>query len=219
MRSKNKRQDIIFLIGADGVGKTTLADKLYEELKNRNMNVRRGWSRYNNYFSKPLLAFTRLIKLNYIKEHNGHLAGYHEFQRSRLIGILFVILQAIDVNIATYFKICRRVPKEGLLICDRGPFDTVFDVILDTGFHNLGNTVWLKIYTMLVRNNCKVFYIHRNLEKTLASEKEELRYDKTLKQKRDIYNNYDGRLGWQRIDNNGSMNDAVKQILNKLEII
>ncbi len=216
MFSKNKDPKIIFLIGADGVGKTALADKLYEELKSRDLNVRRGWSRYNNYFSKPLLAFTRLIKLNYIKEHNGHLVGYHEFHRSRLIGILFVILQAIDVNIATYFKICRSVPENGLLICDRGPFDTVFDVMLDTGFHELAQTAWLTIYTSLVKNKCRVFYINRDLDKTLASDKEELRYDKSLKLKRAIYNKYDGLLDWQRIDNNGTMDSAVKKILEKL---
>lgn len=218
MRLKNKPKQMIFLIGADGVGKTTIADKLALQLKERNINVKRGWSRYNNYLSKPLLAFTRIIKLNYIENENGHLVGYHQFHKSKVIGILFLFFQAIDVNIATYFKICKQVPSGGLLVCDRGPFDTLFDVMLDTGFHGLGHTMWLKIYTFLVKDNCKVFYIDRSLDKTLASDKEELRYDKSLRQKRAIYQKYDGNFKWSRIDNNDSPEKAVETILSQLGI-
>ena len=159
MLSKNCKNKVIFLVGADGVGKTTIAEKLAEELKRRNIRVERGWSRYNNFISKPLLAFTRLIGLNYIEENDGHRVGYHDFHKSKLIGALFVVLQAIDVNIATFFKVRRRIPKDGVLLCDRGPFDTLFDVMLDTGFKNLGNTKWLGIYTFLVRRKSILFYI------------------------------------------------------------
>jgi GTPase SAR1 family protein len=216
MLSDTSKNKIIFLVGADGVGKTTLAQKLAEELAENNIDVSRGWSRYNNYTSKPLLALTRLIGLNYIEETDGHRVGYHDFHKSKLIAALFVLLQAFDVNIATWFKFRLRIPKNGVLICDRGPLDTLFDVMLDTGFHHLGRTRWLNIYTKLVKNKSILFYITRDLDKTLSSDKKELCYDKSLNQKRALYQEYVGILDWSRIDNNDDPGKAVKQIIRYL---
>ena len=55
-----KTPKLIFLVGADGAGKSYHARWLVNYIKNRGLKTRLIWSRFNNYSSLPLLAFTRL---------------------------------------------------------------------------------------------------------------------------------------------------------------
>ncbi len=219
MLSAGSLPRIIFLIGADGVGKSTLADALVRELEKRDIATRRAWSRYNNYVSKPLLALARILGLSYYEKCDGHRMGYHDFSKSFIVKHLFVFLQAIDVNIAWFTKIRRRIPPCGVLICDRGPYDTLFDVMIDTGLAHLGRTPWLRAYTLLVRKHCKVFVVERDYQKTLDSTKTELRYDRNLSRKHALYNSYALELGWDSIYNNDSIERAVSEILQRLRLV
>jgi hypothetical protein len=160
-----------------------------------------------------------MLGLSYYERCDGHRIGYHDFSDSFIFKRVFVLLQAIDVNISGFTKIRRRIPPRGVLICDRGPYDTLFDVMIDTGLAHLGRTLWLKAYTLLVQKHSKVYVVERDYQKTLDSAKTELRYDKKLCAKRALYNSYALELGWDRICNNGSIEESVTEILQRLHLI
>jgi hypothetical protein len=132
---------IIFLTGVDGSGKTFICDRLLARLRERGVPVIHVWSRFNNYVSKPLLAFTRVIGLNYYETHNGTRIGYHDFDNDRAIASLFIMCQLVDVWIASVLKFWFPIIlRKSVIVSDRGPHDTLIDVALDTGFPNLART-------------------------------------------------------------------------------
>ncbi|MFQ5644536.1 MAG: hypothetical protein ACE5FQ_12695, partial [Thiogranum sp.] len=150
---------IIFIAGVDGCGKTTLSRWLDEYLLSEGVRTSVVWSRFNNYLSKPLLALTRFTGHNYRKTIDGEKFGFHDFEGLHIYNRVFVLLQAIDVNIATYLKIRRPLQATDVLVCERGPWDTLVDVMADTGMEGLGASPVGRLYTALVRDNTTVLCI------------------------------------------------------------
>lgn len=215
----NRLPSIIFITGPDGVGKTTLADLLADELRERGVVVNRGWARYHNYLSKPLLLLAKIMGLNYREKHGESVVGYHDFHRCFPLAWAFVFLQSIDANISTRSKIIPKVRANEVLICDRGPYDTVFDVMLDTGFHELGMSFWTKIFTWAIRSREHVVLaVERDLEAALASPKEELRFDRKLPIKYELYRKYARYFSWAVVQNDGTPPEGVLKMLRALAI-
>ena len=205
------------MTGPDGVGKTTFSRMLVKELLHRGIDVKHGWTRYRNYLSKPLLAYTRLIGLNYYEENQGYLHGYHDFHKSTAISMLFPILQTIDVNLATYFRIVRRTQAGGIMICDRGPFDTLVDVMIDTGNANLGKGIFFYLYLALVRNKCKLIVLDRSFD-NIVKTKMEIKYDKKIFQKIKLYRFYANHYSLPIVDNNGDIETTFANIKRAIGI-
>lgn len=210
MLSTVKLPRIIFFVGMDGAGKTLYANMLLEELKRRGVDCRHVWSRYNNYLSKPLLGLTRLTGHNYKEYHDGIEFGYHEFGSSRIISYLFITLQMIDANLATLFKICRPSKKNRVLVCDRGPYDTIVDVMLDTGKRNFDNKCFRSYLAFLPKDHI-VFYIHRPIREIYDC-RPELKHDRSLPVKNKLYEELCADFGWKRIENTASPSAVFKRM-------
>lgn len=214
MVKRGKLSKVVFLAGIDGAGKTMCAKMLFEELRRQGVNAGYAWSRNNNYFSKPLLAFTLLSGLNYKERRGGFTFQYYEFWRWKLIAGLYIWLQAIDINIATYFKICRKSKKRDILICDRGPYDTLVDVMLGTGEDILAGGRYRAFIRMLPKEH-KVIYLRRPVGK-IVEDRPELRYDRGLLRKNELYAKMQRRFGWATVDNADSPEDTLKKIIGQL---
>jgi len=212
---KSQLAPIIFITGTDGAGKSCLAEWLVEHLETNGINAKRVWSRFNNFISKPLLALTRISGHNYFKEVDGTLFGFHDFERLRGYRSLFAILQAIDVNIAAARDISRIRNRNGIIVCERGPWDTLVDVISDTGLNILPTSRLGKIFTAQVRSNSGVFLISRSVENILQT-RPDLIHDHKLERKYHIYHEIAGTCGWEVIDNNNSLTDTKSYLLNYL---
>ena len=197
--ASDKLPKIIFFVGVDGAGKTLYASMLLEELRNRGIDCCHVWSRYNNYVSKPLLALTRVTGHNYKEYHDGVEFGYHAFGKLRLISACFVLLQMIDVNLATCIKIRRSCKQSNVLVCDRGPYDTIVDVMLDTQQSQLNQHI-IKMYLTLLPTEHMVFYICTPL-KDIYQYRPELVNDRSLPIKHQFYESCNNHFGWKSIEN------------------
>lgn len=206
---------LISIVGADGSGKTTLANWLAEELAARGRKPVLVWSRFRNYFSKPLLALTRLTGHNYYKTIDGVRFGFHDFQN--LVGYreLFALLQAIDVNIAAYVRIQRMRKRSDVMICERGPWDTLVDVSADTGLEWLPLSHLGGVYSLMMRRDACVLWISRARENILAT-RPELVHDHKLALRMAVYAQLATLHGWHVIDNNDTLESAKAQIRTAL---
>jgi len=214
MKQKQKRQ-IISFVGPDGCGKSTLARIAVQELQKQGFHPQVLWSRFNNYFSKPLIALARLSGHNYREVHEGVVFGYHDFQSSGWLRYPFIFLQTIDVNIATFIKIKRTEKETDILIFERSPWDTLADIILDTGCENLPNNIWGRWIISQISNCGPVFFIQRSKESILKT-RPELKHDRTLDRKIAIYSKLATVYKWDTLDNNRSLNSVAASMSEKL---
>ena len=189
-----------------------------EEMTRHGFQAQVVWSRFNNYFSKPLLGLTRLTGHNRREVHDGAEFGYHDFQSSGWLRYPFIFLQTIDVNIATFIKIKRPEKKTDILVFERSPWDTLADIIVDTGCINLATNYWGRLITAQIRGCDRVFYINRSKELILRM-RPELKYDKTLDRKIAIYSKLATTGGWLTLDNNRPLEIVKQELIKNCKVI
>lgn len=208
---------IVFLTGVDGSGKTFFARQLIDALTSRGFRVIHVWSRFNNYLSKPLLAIARGMGLNYYETRDGVKIGYHDFEKNPIIAFLFVWLQLFDVWIASVAKFWTPLifKDHVLIVSDRGPHDTLMDVVLDTGKEDLPYTFLGKLYCRAIPFRHKILFINRKREK-IESSRPDIKVDRKFPRRLNLYLRHQENLGFCAISNDGNPDQTLSQIMVEL---
>ena len=214
---KRRFPKIIFITGVDGSGKTYFAKRLIKELKQQGIRTFHLWLRFNNIVSKPLLGFCRIIGLNYYERYDNVVIGYHDFEKSKIVTWLFVFFQLIDVWLVTLFKIWPRIIVGKTLVCDRGVYDTLIDIMIDTKKVELYKSRLGKLFLLFIPKEHKVFYIQRNPEKIFSS-RPDVKIDKNFDLRYKLYKNCSEFFHWTVVDNNGLPDETLKKILSGLSL-
>jgi hypothetical protein len=124
---------------------------------------------------------------------------------------LFPRLQAVDVNVATRWKL-RAARRHGdVIVLERSPWDTLADVILDTGDSRLADNRWGRWITAHVRGRGPVFWVDRPREAILVT-RNELVHDRRLGDKIAIYAMLAARHSWQRLANDGPIEETKEAL-------
>lgn len=209
--------NLIFITGVDGSGKSYFAKRLIEELHLLGIPVQHLWSRFNNILSKPLLAFCRLIGLNYYETENGTLMGYHDFEKSKIISWCFIVCQLIDIWIVTLFKIWPRIISGEILVCDRGAYDTLIDIMVDTKNGSLCDSKIARAFLFLLPRHHRVFFLWRQPEEIYRSRPDVI-IDRNFEFRYQLYLSCADTFGWSIIDNNNTPGYTLNNILIELDI-
>lgn len=208
---------IIAITGIDGSGKSTLAAWLRDELARRGHRPEIRWSRFNNYLSKPFLLVTKLTGHNFYEVNAGIRMGYHNFEGFPWpIKWLFIFMQCVDVNVATFFKLSLPSLKSGVTICERGPWDTVVDVYADTAVGSLLKKNLSGFFVDQLSGRSRVILIDRDLGR-IYSDRPELKYDHKLEQRKAAYLRLAESRDWIVLENNGTLEDAKRRLLNMID--
>ena len=203
---------IIAVCGVDGSGKSTLSEWLREDLRIRGYAPGFVWSRFNNYTSLPFLAAARLSGHNEYRVHAGVRMGFHNFEWMPLpLRYLFVGLQAVDVNIATWFKIYWPSRHTPVTICERGPWDTLVDVAADTAIDALTGSFMTKLFCGLVAQRTDMVLIDRNAD-LVEDCRPELKFDLKLRTRQRLYRRLAEIGGWKIVYNNGDLSNTIMDI-------
>lgn len=208
---------LIIITGTDGAGKSCIAKWLLGCLEDRGLRIALVWSRFNNFLSKPFLAITRLTGHNYYKRIDGVLFGFHDFEHLKGSRYLFAALQAIDVNIAAFGRITRAKRRCDIVVCERGPWDTLVDVIVDTGLDKLLDSRLGKMFTAQVRARATVLFIKRS-KGNILRKRPELVHDYKLDRKISIYQRLAETQAWFIVENDDSLETTQAQISGFLKL-
>ena len=205
-------EKVICIVGSDGAGKTTIARCFVNEIEKRGQSVACVWMRFNNFFSKVLLAFARIYGYSHFKYVSGIKMGFHDFEKVWWLRWPFAFLQMIDVNIAAWLKL-HTYRKSEVLVFERSAWDTLSDVMADTGIRELDRTWIGRGIVKAFNKKSTVFWIDRDMT-LIRKSRIELNEDYKLNVKIANYQSMADYFGWIRIDNNRSIDEAVQEMLN-----
>ena len=203
---------VIYVMGIDGSGKTTVVEWLAKTLKERGHRVDVEWLRFNHVLSKPLLAFCRLTGLTRYETKDGVRVGYHEFHRSRFVAWLFVYLQYLDALRVRLFRIAPKIrQKNSVLILDRFVYDILIDLMIDTGMEDL-DSHWIgRAFLDLLPVGTVVLPLVRNRDALLKARPESA-LDRHFAKRRQLYERLESRQELQILRNDSCLEDFLSRV-------
>ena len=209
---------IISISGIDGCGKTTIIEGVRAELEAKGYKTIYLWLRYNHYLTRFFHALCRLIGFTHYEWHDGIRIGYHEFYRSRIISNLAIIFNFVDTLFTSIILVyIPRLFTKRIIICDRWVIDMLIDLQVDTR-KNLGpDSFWGRIFLKLIPADAECFVILRNSSLIEAARPEHV-YDKNYLPRSEQFTRWSKNSRCIAIDNNGSIDSTVHQILSKVRI-
>ena len=200
---------MVALIGADGSGKTCLADALARHFDRAAIPQRRVWSRFRNYLSRPLLAVTRLTGHNRKELRDGVRVGYHDFAGHPLLAHMFLACQLVDLALDVVLRFRWR--RHELILADRCALDTLVDLAVDTGLDRLIIDRLARPVAALLPQPLQVIAIERPVA-LVAMQRPDALADRHFARRRVLYRSLAHRLRIPVVVNARSVDDAVVAI-------
>ena len=170
----------IYLTGADGVGKTTQADRLQARLHTVDSRaVRRVWLRFPVLLSAPLLAYARLAGMTRYERVAGQRVGEWRFAGSKVMTTLFPWAQWLDTMALSLPRVWWPLVRGNRLLIERHAIDVLVDLMTALDDPTLPERPVGRRLLALVPRNTRVMILDAPYE-TLRTRRVELRADPML---------------------------------------
>lgn len=206
------KNQIYYIAGSDGSGKTTFLKELEKQLVLDNKITRHIWVRSPKILSKPLMAYCRLTGLTKYKTIDGIKYGKHEFYRSTFVSWLFPMLQLLDFKIKWYLE-KRKIRNNEIILFDRFNLDTLCDLMVDTKKMNLHKSWIGKEFMKLTPKKSRITILKVD-EEIIKERKLDTLYDELLEDKINAFNILSKDFNINIVENNNDYATAKKEILN-----
>jgi thymidylate kinase len=215
--SNRKILKTIIISGIDGSGKTSVINALQIELKKKGYYTAYIWLRFNHYLVKILHGLARILGLSVKVKNEMGTVWQHRFYKSSLFCYIYVISTYFD-TIISKFKLNNFVNSDiDFVICDRWINDILIDLGTKTHRIDFLQSAWFKRFQKLVPDNTIQCLIIRDDEKLLDCRLEN-RVDPDFSLRNKLYKDLSQSNYVQVIDNNGTIEESVKQILKSINL-
>ena len=209
----NNIPGLIYIMGIDGSGKSTVSEFLAKKLRDEGYDVEVMWLRFNHVFSKPLLGLCRLLKLTRYETCDGIRVGYHDFYKSSLISYAFIFFQYLDAIRVKYFKILPRCRgKNKILILDRYVYDILIDISVDTRKSNILSSWIGRGFKKLLPEDALNILVHRELDEVLGV-RPEGKVDRNFESRYWQFKKLINDSSVNTINNSGSLEELLESAL------
>ena len=206
----------IYIAGPDGSGKTTILKDLEYVLNTKNLKTAHIWIRSPKIFSKPLMAYCRLVGLTEYKNINRIRFGKHNFGKSAFVSKTFPLLQLIDFNIKWFIE-KKKIKQNEIVLFDRFSIDTLADLMVSTQRFDLHKSYVGKKLIETVPKDINMILLDVQ-ESTIRNRKSDTLHDELLADKIKAYQILGTYLNVKIIDNNKNYNDVLKEVLHHVSI-
>lgn len=203
----------LYIAGADGTGKTTLANEVVKQLRAQGIPCKQLWLRFPLFWSLPLLAYARLRHFSRAEVVNGTRYGYWDFGPSWVMSTVFPWLALFDAFILSRVQIGLPLLLGQTLVCERFVLDLVIDLAVGLDDPEFWQQAPGKYFLSLIPGQTHVVILDLDLE-TIVKRRPSLADDRSLARKREFYLKLaaDGRISvWQADDDVGNLAKAVLQ--------
>lgn len=216
MPGEKERARVIYVMGIDGSGKSTVVSWIAEQFRARGFRVSELWLRFNHVLTKPLLGYCRLAGLTRYETVHGHRIGYHEFHRSRLVSGLFIALQYLDAARVRLLRVSPRLGgTKGVVVLDRYVYDILIDIMVATRKPHLHGTAVGSAFKRLLPKHTRVFYVERPRDALLAV-RPDSEFDRNFDLRLRLYGEVARAHRVEILENRGSLEELFQQVAGKI---
>ena len=205
-----------YLTGPDGCGKTTYLKALTNHFSQEGLATTHIWLRSPKIFSKPLMAYCRLVGLTKYQTIDGIKYGGHFFYKSKFVSRLYPWLQLIDFRIK-FKTVSNLFDSEHIVLFDRFSLDTLADLMADTERFDLHKTRVGKMFLDLIPGNTKIIVLSTSKD-NIRKRKADTLHDPLLEKKIKAYRVLSNDLCLDTVDNNRDFQVVKKEILHKFSL-
>jgi thymidylate kinase len=172
---------VIYFMGMDGSGKSTLSSYLHDELENKRYDVRRVWwlERENSLQRKLLrkIGGSNLLRFD-VRPDQAGISSLRE-QRPLITKIFTAVyprLVLIDYAIFGLWRVWvpKKTAKERILIFDRYIYDVIFSLCQEFGYPPVKRVSLFRRYARLLPVPDKIFFIEVSPDIAFSRKKEEM---------------------------------------------
>ncbi|MCW4010407.1 MAG: hypothetical protein NWF05_07280 [Candidatus Bathyarchaeota archaeon] len=128
----------VCLVGGDGTGKTAHAKKIVSDLRKAGFKCRYVWFGQPYLFSYPFMFLCS--RLGYTKKHilqNRVVCKEHQYHKNKALATVWPWVQLFDLAVLVLTRVYLPVWRGIIVVCDRFVYDTLVELMTDTGNSNL----------------------------------------------------------------------------------
>lgn len=204
----------IIISGIDGSGKSTIINETKKELEKNGENVGYIWLRFNHYLTKGMHAIARVLGLSVKVNNEMGNVWQHRLYNNQIFCSLYIITTYLDTWVSR-LKYNKMANGKDVVICDRWITDILVDLATKTHRKNFLDSKWPKRFMEILPNGAQLFVVVRNTEALMECRLEN-RVDPDFKFRLEIYEKLCMKDYIKVVNNNGTIEDSVKQIINGL---
>jgi len=203
---------VFYLTGCDGSGKTTYIELVEQKLIDKGHLVKSIWLRSPKILSKPLMAYCRLAGLTQYKTINGQKYGKHQFNKSKIVSMLYPLFQLVDFKIKWFF-VKQKIKPNQIIVFDRFAVDTLADIMVSTGNMNLHKSFIGRAFIKMVPKNTKMAVLNVD-ESVIRMRKKDTLHDEKLSDKISAFKILSNHFNIPIIDNNRNKEMVETELVN-----
>lgn len=206
----------IIISGVDGSGKTTVIEGVKAALEADGKKVGYIWMRYHHKLVTVMHAIAKLTGLAYKQKTEMGDMWLHRFYKNKLFCWFYIRCSYID-NWIVRKKPIRLAERESLdyVICDRWVNDIIIDMGSETHNTDILKTKWYKRYQALLPEGCYQFVVIRKRKDVLECRAENT-FNEAFTYRYDLYQEISEKNAIHKVDNTGTIENSVKQVLKKI---
>lgn len=208
--------EVYIISGPDASGKSTQIERLRCYFEEQGEEVNTVWLRHKHLISLVPLLISRILGCTIDEEISGYSYQYHRFSDHPYLGFLYTVCLLFDLSIAYLLFVYIPTARGKVVICDRGPLDTLIDLRfkLDVDYRR---TRLDRVFRSLPPRGSKNVILCTEAEE-LKNRRNRLRFERDFDERVECYNSEADRIGIHLIDTNTDQEAVFDELVSSLHI-
>lgn len=211
----------ICIIGIDGSGKTTFANKLNNELNKDGIESQYVYGRVIPVISRVLMWAGRKFilkkkKSDIFDEYNKYTSQKNKLLKNSFFSIIFIWSLLFDQIIQANIKIKPILSKKKVVICDRYILDTVITDIAANLYFSKEKITTLTKRVFKFTPIPNIIFLLDVSEEIAFKRKDDVPHINYLKERRNLYLDLVPAFQMEIVDGNKNLNELYNDVLKKL---
>jgi GTPase SAR1 family protein/predicted nucleotidyltransferase len=209
---KNKMESrLICIIGADGSGKTTLANRLVNEFRVKGYPAKYVWFRLPYFLTFLILGLSKFLGFTQYKKGYSGIFTQYNFSRQPLKTIYPLI---VFTDVLFYYSLKLDIPtKLGInVICDRWVPDIMIDISINTANLKFDQTLLGRAFSKLASKSTLTIAVTAS-GRTLQKRRPESLLDPNVTVRRNLYRIYMRKYGIANINSDHTITTSYAGML------